>query len=220
MVIDSNLIENNWAAAQAGYAFMLTPRNQNGKAPWSVVQQITVTNNVVQHVAAGFDILGLDATTTRVTNGITVKNNLFLDVSKASWGGSGQLVLTQGGSNIVFDHNTVFTDGTSVVYADGAAVTGFRFTNNIVPDNAWAIMGNNSTEGNGTLGRYYPGAVVDKNVFIAGNAGVYPGGNFFPATLSLVGFVNIGAGDFSLALSSPFKNDATDGTDIGYRSGQ
>src|SRR4029079_19590158 len=50
MVIDSNLIENNWAAAQAGYAFMLTPRNQNGKAPWSVVQQITVTNNVVQHV--------------------------------------------------------------------------------------------------------------------------------------------------------------------------
>ena len=30
----------------------------------------------------------------------------------------------------------MFTDGTSVVYADGSSVSGFVFTNNIAPDNA------------------------------------------------------------------------------------
>ena len=50
-------------------------------------------------------------------------------------------VVTLGGSNITFDHNTVVTDGTSVIYADVAAIAGFTFTNNIVPDNLWAIMG-------------------------------------------------------------------------------
>src|SRR5262249_37862108 len=60
VVIDSNLIENNWAAAQQGYAVVLTPRNQDGTAPWSVVQQIQITNNVVRHVSSVFNVLGND----------------------------------------------------------------------------------------------------------------------------------------------------------------
>ena len=141
VTIDGNMIENCWAAGQQGFAVMFTPRNQNGTAPWSVVQQVVVTNNVIRHAASGFDILGVDDVSgSRVTNDITIRNNLLLDIG-GSWGGQGRTLVTLGGSNITFDHNTVFTDGTSVIYADVGAIAGFTFTNNIVPDNAWAIMG-------------------------------------------------------------------------------
>ena len=101
-----------------------------------------------------------------MTNAITIRNNLFLDVSQASYGGTGALLLTYGGDGITVDHNTVFTDGTSVVFADGDAALGVSFTNNIVPDNIWAIKGSGTAAGNGTIARYYPGAIL-RNVFTA-----------------------------------------------------
>src|SRR5262249_51779231 len=140
---------------------------------------------------------------------------LFDDISQANWGGAGQLVLTQGGMNIVFDHNTVFTDGASIVYADVTTVMGFAFTNNIGPDNAWAIMGGNASPGNGTLDMYYPGADVRGNVFVSGDASSYPANNFFPTDLGQVGFVSLSSDDYRLSSSSPYKNRGTDGLDVG-----
>ena len=72
------------------------------------------TNNVVRHVAPASTCSGRRRDLSG-TNDIAIRNNLFLDISRANWGGSGWLMVTQGGDNLVFDHNTVFTDGTSVV---------------------------------------------------------------------------------------------------------
>ena len=47
------------SVAPAHYAIVFTPRNQDGGAPWSVVQQVQFTNNVVQHTASGFNIRGI-----------------------------------------------------------------------------------------------------------------------------------------------------------------
>jgi carbohydrate binding protein with CBM6 domain len=214
VVIDNNLMEYCWQQSQQGYAIVLTPRNQDGGSPWSVVQHF----QVIRHVASVFNVLGIDDsnTTWTVTNDIVVRNNLFLDVSAASWGGSGVLATMQGGSNIVFDHNTLFSDGTSVVFADNPPTSGFVFTNNIVPDNAWAIMGSNASPGLGTLAAYFPGATFRANVLINGNPSLYPSGNYFPTSVAAVGFVNVGAGDYRLASSSPYAHAATDGGAIGY----
>jgi len=216
VVIDNNLIEYCWQQSQLGYAFMITPVNQDGTATWTVVQHVKITNNVVRHVASAANVLGLAWNTSRVTNDIVFRNNLFLDVSKANWGGAGVMLTSSGGQGVVFDHNTLFTDGTSVVFADNPPDTGFVFTNNIVPDNAWAIMGSGASPGNGTLAIYFPGAVVKANVFIKGSAGTYPAGNYFPATVDDVGFVSIAGGDYRLSSSSPYANAATDGGAIGY----
>ena len=216
ITIDNNLIEYCWADAQQGYAFMITPVNQDGGAPWTVVQHLKITNNVVRHVASVANVLGTAYNTSIVTNDVVFRNNLFLDVSRANWGGAGVMLTSSGGSGVVFDHNTLFTDGTSVVFADSPPDTGFVFTNNIVPDNAWAIMGSNASPGNGTLAMYFPGAIVKANVFIKGSAGGYPAGNYFPASVTDVGFVNIAGGDYRLSGSSPYANAATDGGAIGY----
>jgi hypothetical protein len=215
VTIDGNLFENNWPAAQSGFAIVLTPRNQNGSSPWSVVQQVQFTNNVVRNVAAVFNILGNDNNyTSQTTNGITIRNNIF-EISAATWGGPGWFLITYGGRNITVDHNTIFTDGLSVLLGDGPQVSGLIFTNNILPDNAWAIMGSNASPGNGALAMYYPGAVVRRNVFTAGHSSTYPADNYFPPSVGSVQFVDVANGNYRLAPASPYRFAATDGSDIG-----
>ena len=70
VVVEGNTIENNWAAGQQGYAIVLTPRNQDGTAPWTVVKNVTVQNNVIRHVAAVLNILGYDDVSPSLQTGI------------------------------------------------------------------------------------------------------------------------------------------------------
>ncbi|MEQ1727930.1 MAG: carbohydrate-binding protein [Vicinamibacterales bacterium] len=215
VTIDGNVLEYNWSGGQSGHAIVLTPRNQDGGAPWSIVQGITITNNVIRHVSGVLNVLGTDYRfPSQPLSDVVFRNNLVVDLSGANWGGAGQLLLTSGGRNLTLDHNTVFTDGTSVVYADGAPVYGFTFTNNIVPDNSWAVMGAGSSEGTGTLNAFFPNGTFLRNVIVAGQPSLYPTGNFFPATMSGVGFIDA-TGNYRLSSSSPYITSATDGTAIG-----
>ena len=109
----------------------------------------------------------------------------------------------------------MFTDGTSVVFADGTPVSGFTFTNNIVPDNSWAVMGTNASPGNGTISAFYPGSTFRRNVFTAGNPSIYPADNYYPAAVAAVQFIDPANGNYDLASTSPYRSAATDGTAIG-----
>ena len=60
VLVDGNLFEYNWPHAQNGFAILFTPRNQDGRSPWSVVEDVTFVNNLVRHVAAGINVLGHD----------------------------------------------------------------------------------------------------------------------------------------------------------------
>src|SRR5207245_1070306 len=62
---------------------------------------------------------------------------------------------------------------------------------------------------------YAPGAAFVRTAPAGGAAAAYPSDNFFPASLDLVGFLNLAGGDYHLAPSSPYKNTATDGRDLG-----
>jgi hypothetical protein len=60
LLIEANVFEHNWAAAQSGFAILFTPRNQEGSAPWSVVENVWFRYNVVRSVASAINILGSD----------------------------------------------------------------------------------------------------------------------------------------------------------------
>jgi hypothetical protein len=216
VVITGNIIENNWVAAQNGYSILITPRNQDGGAPWTVVQQVEFSNNIVRHVSSAINILGQDSeNTSQPTNNIMIRNNLFVDVNRSTYGGDGRLLLINGASNITLDHNTVMQDGTSVLFSDERPVWGFSFTNNIVPDNGWAIMGSGTGPGNGTISSYYPNGLFLDGIYIGSRTSLYPTGNYYPATIDLVGFVDPAGGDYRLRSSSIYRNAATDGADVG-----
>jgi len=216
ILVDGNIFESNWLHAQNGFAILFTVRNQNGSAPWSVVQDITFTRNIVRHTGSGVNVLGVDNNyPSQQTRRILIKGNLFEDVNGAMWGGDGRLFqMLDGAADVVIDHNTAFQSG-SVIQAAGVPDLGFVYTNNLAPNNQYGVAGDGTGNPLLTLSTYFPGALFSNNILTGGNILSYPPGNFFPASWSTVGFVDFAGGNYRLAGASPYKYAGTDGQDVG-----
>ena len=219
VVVAGNVMENNWADGQVGFAVLFTPRNQDGTAPWSGVQDVTVAYNIVRHTGSGLNMLASDSpNTSQPLQRAVVHDNLFDDINPATWGGQGrayQFVNGQGGGiSVKVDHNTTTTD-------DNAALTvgdspgygmGFVFTNNIVPHGSYGFFGSSQSEGTSSLAYYLQSYTATNNAIVAGGTpSKYPAGNFFPSTMGDVGF----ASDWSLTATSMYRGAGTDGKDLG-----
>jgi hypothetical protein len=216
VLIDGNLFEHNWADAGAGTAILFTVRNQGGTTPWSVVEDVTFTNNVVRHTGSGVGLHGGDARVpSQPARRILIKNNLFDDVSGARWGGAGRLFeASHGIEDLVIDHNTGVQDG-SIVVADGGTHPRFTYRNNLTPHNDDGVHGAGTASGLDTLNSYFPDGTVSRNVIAGGNPALYPAANFLPPSLNDVGFIDLTGGDYRLSPASPYKQAGTDGKDIG-----
>ena len=221
VLVDGNIFENNWADAQNGFGILFTPRNQSGGSPWSMVRDVTFTRNIVRHTGSGVNILGTDNNhPSQQTKRITIRDNIFEDVDGAKWGGSGRLFqILEGAADVVIEHNTGLQTG-DVIMGLGVPNIGFVYRNNVTPHNEYGVGGQN-TYGNPrlTLSTYFPGAAFTGNVLQGGRASDYPFGNFFPPSMTDIGFVNYAAGDYRLQTNSPYKNAGTDGQDIGANIG-
>jgi hypothetical protein len=216
VVVDSNLMENNWLAAQAGYAILLKSLNQEGGAPWSVVQDVVFTNNVIRHVSSAINIRGIDGPYPSVeANRITFRNNLFEDISGVRYGGVGRFLLINGGKDITFTHNTAFNDGSITIFPDLNPTSGFVFNDNIIQDNAYGIKGAGLAVGNATIAKWFPGGQFVGGIYIGAKATLYPAANFFPANTAAVGFVDAANGDYRLAETGLYCGSATDGSNPG-----
>ena len=228
VLVEGNIIENHWVGGQQGSAIVLTPRNQSNTAPWSVVRDVTVQNNVIRHVSSGFNILGYDnLAPSQQTQNIIVRNNLLYDVdskytSSSTAGPARFAIIGAGPKNVTFDHNTVDNNGSSTIYIYGGAaptgvqIAGFTLTNNLLKQNSWAIYGDAIGQGLPALTHYAPQATVLGNTFAAASAKLYPVGNDFPTLAQwLADFSGRAAGNYTLVQSSLSRGAATDGKDIG-----
>ena len=193
VLVEGNLFEHNWAHAQSGFAVLFTVRNQDGRAPWSVVEDVTFINNVVRGTNSAINILGRDDNhPSQQTKRILVKNNLFLDIGGPRWGGAGTLFqIINGTASIVIEHNTASQTG-NIITAEGPAHTDFVFTHNVVANNAYGIIGTGTAPGIPTLETYFPRAVVRKNLIVGGSADRYPADNFFAASFADVRRTDLG----------------------------
>ena len=214
VTIDGNLFEHNWPDSQNGFAILFTVRNQDGGAPWSVVEDIVFTNNVVRRVASGINILGYDDNhTSQQTSRIAIRNNLFVDVGGA-WGSGRLFQLLDRTRDIAIDHNTGLQSGT-LLTADGGPHTGFVFENNIALHNDYGIHGSGTGSGLPALEKFFPRFVVRRNVLIGADANKYPRDNFFPKQLSDLGVVSLSDDVYRVRMAAPYAGTATDGRDPG-----
>ena len=215
VVITGNLLEYNWPQAQNGFAVLFTVRNQDGAAPWSTIEDVTFSNNLVRHVAAGINMLGRDDNNqSQQAKRIAVRNNLFMDVG-GKWGHGRLFQLLDGVSGVTIDHNTAFQTGGILFGGDHAPHPAFVFQNNVVMLAENGVTGSSTGEGNDTLKRYFPDSIFRRNVIIGGTAGRYPSDNFFPAAPKDAGLTVPRDNDIRLSLARPYAGAATDGRDPG-----
>jgi len=213
---------------QAGYAILLTTRDQGGAMPWDVVQDITITDNIVRKSNVGISLYGVEGSGEKR---IKVANNLFDDIG-LNWGNndrSGLFTQFQTVGDTEFNHNTIINDG-DIMFANGTEVADLDFNNNIVNHNAKrttnfnrGINGVGTGIGVPTLDAEFVQYLVTKNVMANASGGTYTGsaaGNFFPGSsatpgdFSSVGFTSLANRDYRIT-SGPYNNAGTDGTDIG-----
>jgi hypothetical protein len=223
VLVEANLFEYSWAHGQAGYAILLTPRNQDGGAPWATVEDITIRRNIVRHAGAGLQIIGADTDhPSGPTRRITISDNLFYDINHEAWGGNGAFALVGNSpSDITIVHNTIYQSG-NILMADGgtkeapATIPRFRFADNIARHNLYGVHGSDRAVGGDTLTAYFPSADFRSNGIGGGDSRLYPGGNLFISEEEFERqFENVAAADFRLRANSRFRGRGTSGTDLG-----
>lgn len=210
VTIDRNIFENNWVDAQAGSAVLFTVRNDDGTAPWSTIEEVTFTNNIVKSSPAALNLLGTDnlKPSQRAQN-IVISNNLFTGIS-------GTFLTMSGYPNATISHNTHFQSG-NIMSLHGEPSPGFVYEYNItVRDNkGYGVMGDTIGEGRIALEHYTPSATFRNNVIAGANNSQYPPNNFYPASLDDVGFVSVEKGDFRLNPQSRYRKAGSQSASLG-----
>jgi hypothetical protein len=210
VIIDGNIFENNWTDAQAGRAVLFTVRNEQTTAPWSTIENVQFTNNIVKNSPAALNLLGTDAPkpSGRGT-GLRIANNLFLDIREAFF-------TINGYYDVTVEHNTHFQSG-NIMILYGEPSLRFTYRNNLTirDSNGYGVKGDGTGEGTIALNMFTPGYKFDKNVIVNAQASLYPPQNFYPNSVAAVGFVDYERGNYRLRPDSRFHGTATDGTNPG-----
>ena len=178
VLVDGNVFENNWTQAdQGGFAIVFTPRNEDGTNPWSVVSDVTFTNNIIRSSTAGIYLLGSDDNHSSLQlQRVLIQNNLFFDIGKfpdTVYGMfTGMLFLLKNGTaDVTIDHNTAFQSG-PILYSDGPLTwppssrpvhTGFSFSNTVVPNDRYGFGCEGFALGEASIDGCMPGATVWQN---------------------------------------------------------
>jgi len=161
VLMEGNVFENNWAHAQSGTAILFTVRNQDGKAPWSAVQDVTMINNRLRESPTAFVIMGEDSPNrSQRSRRFLIRNNLFERIERTGF------MITAGADDVEIDHNTFVPTNYSALIMTGldgrdgsGQVIGkpcerFKLTNNIL---GFGLYGAGADGGKNTFARLYAG---------------------------------------------------------------
>jgi hypothetical protein len=190
-IVDGNIFRNNWTDGQDGKAILFTVRNQECSAPWSTIQNVIFTNNIIENAEGGLNFLGKDneadasfgkcpASTGGSTRGsdVLIANSLFRDIR-------GPFLTINGFYNVTLDHDTHVQQG-NLMTLYGEASNGLKYTNNLTIDHDYGIFGDGGTSGVAALNKYAPGWVATGNTIAKPyDKSAYPVGNTYPDSITI-----------------------------------
>ncbi len=147
-VVDNDISYCWGGHGQDGYVFELTPRNQDGGAPYSEVFDGVIENNRIAHAAAFMAMLGHDSPNVSLPlDGLTVSGNTCTDIDPVKYTGADKLIFVgDGPKDVTISGNTFGASNVgSVVYLDGAPqCVGLQITKNTFPPSTYGVMGSSS----------------------------------------------------------------------------
>jgi len=154
---ENNDISQSWGQhGQDGFLLMLTPRNQDGGAPYSTLSKITIRGNRFSHAACWVAVNGDDDLhpSGRV-DGLVLDVNTVTDLAPGKYRGaepsvSGTqdkvIMIGRGPTNVSITGNTVAgqnfgADGSAVYLSDAPKCVNLVLTGNTLPPSRYGLMG-------------------------------------------------------------------------------
>ena len=189
VLIQGNRFSRHWPDGQQGFAIVLTPRNQDGTAPWSRVEDVAFVDNELRDISHGVNIAAYDdghpeATLARVL----IRNNLFAGLGATVANGR-TFQLLHGPPDVTIEHNTIAHGPVlnSFLMFDGPELgRGLVVRNNVLSHGLYGMFGVGVGSGSAALAAYAPDSIFEGNVvygfdpetfgWILAN---YPGGNTY-----------------------------------------
>src|SRR5207249_3837013 len=162
ILVEGNLFENIWAAAQAGYLLNAKSVNQDGACTWCIVQDLTFRNNRGKNLENGLT-LGGDLSEGAVALAPTrwLFENNELQIANVNGGLGFGVFLAQGTSpryltHLTFRHNTLVGIRLTQFHTEWDTVNGLCITDEDVKDNIFeggtkGISARDSVEATPTL---------------------------------------------------------------------
>jgi hypothetical protein len=214
----------------------------NNVCPICQVTDVTIRYVTISHVGSGLQIgdgLSDNGGAPLAGKRYSIHDVVVDDIDPKRFRGTGNFAQVSMGLNapvlqsVSFDHITAFPPDVMFNIGDNTQVnpqmSAFTFTNSIINAGSPPMR---TTGGGPANCAYYDSPLTTLNACFTsysfrGNAiiaspdkfsGAWPSGNMFPATVAAIHFVNYqngNGGDYHLAPSSPYKNAATDGKDLG-----
>jgi hypothetical protein len=214
ILIEGNVFENVWTAAQAGFAILLKASTQDGRVPWATTTDITFRYNIIRHASNGINISGRFGGDPQIRlQRLKIHDNILLDIDGPKWGNPAQGRLFQvleGPANVTIERNLGVQTNMFLVLDGRPRATGFIFRGNVAPHNALGAKGSGARTGVPSLDKFLQGYTFSENVLVGGVCALYPGGNSCPKDWKKAGFEEFEGGEIPSAAQSLHKNAGPD----------
>ena len=228
VLIEGNVLENCWAEAQTGFAFVLKSSSPSQGRPWDTTCDITIRRNRILNCVNGVAIArwsshGPVKPGAEPTSRILIEHNVFERFGSASGfpsRGGGRLFQVAG-RDYTFRHNTAWTD-VHMISLTKPATDNLAFLDNLLTPGSYGVKPDGRGVGwNAGLGTHIRGhSVMKGNTIIRvgtpraqrASAKAYPAGNLWFDSFEAAG---VDPRTYRLLPRSKAKGSATDGTDPG-----
>jgi len=236
VLFEANILENSWGGfTQAGFAILLTPRNQ-ASTPSIQITDVTIRHCIIRHTGSGMQIANPAGEVASAAAGerYSIHDLVFDDIDDQRFDGHGNLAQIGMGrkpdvprlQHVTINHVTAFPK--KVLIGVGgpfpAEVEDIRFTNNLVSAGQFGINPTGSPCNVGgrrdatTMIRNCWKSYEFKNNLIIDAQGSWPPDNFHAKSVDAAGLEKVeapGGTVFRLAAQSRYKAKGSDGKDVG-----
>ena len=221
VLVEGNLLENNWLDGQGGSAINLKSTNQGGACPGCSTQDWTIRLNLIRNTGAGI-VLSANPdphTVTHKLQRVTIVDNVFTNIDVAPFTGDGRGVLiNQDPADITLAHNTIISPTSAAVGFGGPQATPpvrLSIRDNIIGGGQWGVKGPGLAAGTTTINTFMAPKSFVSNAIVLSTSKGYPAANWYPLSVSAVGFTSPSTFGFKLLSTSPYRLQGTDNHDVG-----
>jgi uncharacterized protein YjdB len=183
VLIQGNVMHNNWADAQTGYGLLIKSVNQDGGCSGCGTTDVTVVGNVLKNTGAGVNIAGHpEVSPVVVAARITLIDNLIDSVNVGLYSGPGiPLQLLEQATDVMLSHNTFTRSTGNTLEMDGVPMVRLSIIASAFAESGYGMRGSGTGTGATAFDVFAPGYTFNTNMNAYATCSYYPATTVCPS---------------------------------------